>query len=317
LIALKFKPINQEHGMSEIIEKTFNVASPARLHVNNIRGSVEILSSEDGIIHVTATKQTHTGDVKNTSIEITQEDDGTIKTATHFPEAGWSWLFGSQPCEVDYTFKAPRLCSIQVNGVSNTVLIKGIEGDVSVNSVSGEISLQDLTGAVRTHTVSGETNGERISGSLCLDTVSGEGVVKDSHLTSIKGNSVSGEMQIWTSLAEGPYHFKSVSGDVRLSVPPTTHCSVELHSVSGNLVSAFPVSGFSSQHRSQTVNIQGGGVKISLHSVSGDLSLDCDGEMPPAPESASSTTSVARLVLLERVERGEMSVDEALVQLLS
>ncbi len=301
--------------MSENIEKTFSVASPARLSVSNIRGSVEIHPIEDCVIQVTAIKQPHTGDEKRTGIEINQEADGTVKAATCFPDGGWNWLFGSQPCEVDYVVRAPRQCSLKLNGVSNTVLAEGFEGAVCVNSVSGEITLHDLTGSVRIHTISGETDGDRIAGSLSLDTVSGDVALKESALSSIKANTVSGDMRIRTSLTEGPYDFKSVSGQVRLSVPPDTHCTGELHSVSGDLVSAFPVTGTSRQHGSQMVNVQGGGVKISLNSVSGDLSLDCDGEIPPAPVPLKTVSSEERRAVLERVERGELTVDEALAQL--
>ena len=301
--------------MSENIEKTFSVASPARLSVSNIRGSVEIHPGEGGVIQVTAIKQPHTGDEKRTGIEINQEADGTVKAATRFPDGGWNWLFGSQPCEVDYVVRAPRQCSLKLNGVSNTVLAEGFEGAVSVNSVSGEITLHDLTGSLRIHTVSGEADGERIAGSLSLDTVSGDVALKESALSSIKANTVSGDMRIRTSLTEGPYDFKSVSGQVRLSVPPDTHCTGELHSVSGDLVSAFPITGTSRQHGSQMVNVQGGGVKISLNSVSGDLSLDCDGEIPTAPEPLKTVSSEERRAVLERVERGELTVDEALAQL--
>jgi hypothetical protein len=122
-------------------------------------------------------------------------------------------------------------------------------------------------------------------------------------------------MRIHTSLAEGPYDFKSVSGQVRLTMPPDTHCTGELHSVSGDLVSAFPITGNSRHHGSQTVNVQGGGVKISLNSVSGDLTLDCDGKIPPTPEPLKTVSSEERLAVLERVERGEMTVDEALGKL--
>jgi len=301
--------------MPENIEKTFSVASPACLSVSNIRGSVEIHPGEEGVIHVIATKHPHTGDGKRTEMEITREADGSVKAATRFPDGGWNWLFGSQPCEVDYVVKAPRLCTLKLNGVSNAVLAEGFEGTVSVNSVSGEITLRDLTSSVRIHTVSGESDGERIVGSLDLDTVSGGVALKESTLSFVNANSVSGDMRINTPLSEGAYIFKSVSGDVHLSVPPGTHCTGELHSVSGNLVSAFPVTGCSRHHGSQMVNIQGGGVKIFLHSISGDLSLDCDGEIPPAAESLKTISSEERRAVLERVERGELTVDEALGQL--
>jgi hypothetical protein len=301
--------------MSETIEKTFNVSSPARLSISNICGSVEIRPGEEGVIQVTAVKKSNSGDDKRTEIVITQEAVGTVKAATRFPDGGWNWVFGSHPCEVDYVVKAPPLCSLKINGVSSTVMAEGFEGAFSVNSVSGEITLRRLTGPVQIHTVSGDADGERINGTLDLDTVSGDLALKESALSSIKANSVSGDVRIGTTLTEGPYNFKSVSGDLVLTVPADTHCTGELHSLSGDLVSAFPITGYSHHHGSQTVNVQGGGVKISLHSVSGDLSLDCDGEIPPAPEPAKTVSSEERRAVLERVERGELTVEQALGQL--
>jgi hypothetical protein len=301
--------------MSESIEKIFTVSAPARLCVKNIRGSVEISPGEENIIIVSAIKKNHTGDEKRTEIEITQEADGTVTAATRFPDGGWNWMFGSQPCEVDYVVKAPRLCSLKLNGVSNTVQVGGFEGDTSINSVSGEITLRDLKGPVRLHTVSGDADGDAITGSLELDTVSGDITLKESSLKAIRANSVSGDMLIATPLAEGPYNFKSVSGDVRLIVPADTRCTAELHSVSGDIVSEFPVTGLARQHGSQTVTVQGGGVRVSLHSVSGDLSLDCDGVIPPAAETIRNVSSENRRAVLERVDRGELTVEEALAQL--
>lgn len=301
--------------MSETIEKTISVSSPARLAIRNISGSVEIRPGEEGVIQVTAVKRPHSGDEKRTEIEISQEADGTVKAATRYPDGGWTWMFGSHPCDVDYVIKAPHLCSIRVNGVSNTVFAEGFDGEVNVNTVSGEITLKTIKGAIRIHTVSGDADGEHLSGTLEADTVSGDVLVKESTLGSIKGKTVSGDMRITTPLADGPYEFKSVSGDVRMRVPPETHCTGELHSLSGDLVSAFPTSGYSSSHRSQSVQVQGGGVKISLNSVSGDLSLECDGEIPPSPDAVKTVSSEERRAVLESVERGEMTVEQALGKL--
>ncbi len=209
--------------------------------------------------------------------------------------------------------KAPRECSLKLNGVSNTILAEGFESAVSVNSISGEITLHDLTGSVNIHTVSGEVYGEQITGSLKLDTVSGEVTLKESDLSSIKANTISGDIRMSTGLSAGPYDFKSVSGEVGLCMPPATHCTVELHSVSGDLVSAFPVAGYSHHLGSQTVNVHGGGVKIALCSVSGDLSLDCDGEIPPAPKLLKTISSEERRAVLESVDRGELLLSKPLV----
>ena len=191
----------------------------------------------------------------------------------------------------------------------------GFEGDFSFSLVSGDVRLQDLSGPTRIQTVSGDANGEHLSGKMEVETVSGDAHLDACTFPSIKAKTVSGDVRIQTALAEGPYDFHTVSGDVSLRVPPETHCTGELHSVSGDLASAFPVSSYARNHGWQTIAVQGGGVMVSLRSVSGDLSLDCDGPLPAVPEPAKPVSAEERRVVLERVERGELSVDDALGQL--
>jgi hypothetical protein len=46
----------------ETIEQTFQVPTPAKLKLENVRGSVVIQPAEDGLIRVTAVKHLKTGD---------------------------------------------------------------------------------------------------------------------------------------------------------------------------------------------------------------------------------------------------------------
>lgn len=278
--------------MSEMVEKNFKVASPANLNLSNIRGSVEILPGEEGMIYITATKDANSGDAKRTEIEFSQEADGTVKVATRFPEGAWSWLFGSFPCRVDYVVKAPRKCSLKINGVSCETLAEGFEGEFSfqtvsggmtlrslsgqikVNTVSGNLELAELIGDLNLKTISGKVTGKRIRGSVHLDTVSGKVSLDESNLNFVEASTVSGGMRYQTAFGEGPYRFNSVSGDVAFLVPPETRCSAELRTISGRLSTKIPATSTSRQNGSQTVEIQGGGVKVLLRSVSGNLSLE-------------------------------------------
>jgi DUF4097 and DUF4098 domain-containing protein YvlB len=277
--------------MSEIIEKTFIVTSPAHLNLSNIRGSVEIRPGEDGIVLVTATKDANSGDANRTEIELSQDPDGTIKVATRFPEGAWSWLFGSFPCRVDYVVQAPRNCFLKVNTVSSEIIARGFEGEfsfhsvsgemtlrelsgpVKVNTVSGEVELAELTGGLRMTTVSGKVSGKRIRGAVQMNTISGKISLEESSLPSVDATTVSGGMVYQTAFSEGPYRFNSVSGDVELLVPPETHCSAELHAISGKLFTKLPATSITRQNGNQTVEVQGGGVRVYLSSVSGNLSL--------------------------------------------
>jgi DUF4097 and DUF4098 domain-containing protein YvlB len=277
--------------MSEVIEKTFAVAVPARLNLNTIRGSVVIRAGEEGVIHVTASKEPSRGDARGTEIELAQEADATVKVATHFPEGAWSWLLGSFPCAVDYVVQVPTDCALTVNGVSSSLEAEGLKGEfsfqsvsggirlhslggqVKVNIVSGAVELVEITGSLRLNTVSGKVFGKRIRGPVHLATVSGEVVLEEASLDSIEASTVSGGMRYQTALGAGPYRFNSVSGNVVFVVPPETCCSAEIRSISGKLTTKLPATTGTSQSGNQSIEIQGGGVRVSLQSVSGNLSI--------------------------------------------
>ena len=298
--------------MAEEMEKQFNVGSRANLSVSNIRGSVEIRSGEAGLIQVKAVKRSNSGDENRTEIEIAQETDGSVRVVTHFPDVSWNWLGGVQPCEVDYEITAPPTCSLTLKGVSNSVHAEGFEAAVSVVSVSGEIYLRNIKGSTRIKTVSGDAKAELISGALILDTVSADMEIKESAMASIEANSVSGDLRIHTTLAQGPYMFNSVSGDVCLIVPPESRFTANLSSLSGDLMPAFPITCGSHKFGSQMVQIQGGGVIVTMHSVSGDLTFDRDGDAAFVQQPVATDSMEARRAVLERLDRGEMTVAEVL-----
>lgn len=275
----------------EILEKTFSVSGSPRLVLGNIRGSVDIRPGADGVIMVKAEKLVTSGDANATTIEMTQEADGMIRVKTRFSEPWLGWLFGSRPCKVNYTVTAPRNCALEVSGVSNELFVEGFEADasfktvsgemtvrglkgsLSFDSVSGEMWLSDLTGNLHLNTVSGGVNGKHLAGTLSLNTVSGEVDFDQSTLQSVNATTVSGGMELETALGDGPYKFDSVSGDLTMKLPADVRCTAELRTVSGDLSIRLPASSISRQRGRQVTEVQGGGVKVFLKSVSGNMQL--------------------------------------------
>jgi hypothetical protein len=300
----------------ETTQKSFQVSSPARLDLSNIRGSVDIRPGEDDLFQVTAIKHTDSGDAGNTQIEVSQAANRNVTVATHFPDGWWLWLLGSKPCRVDYVVKMPRNSTLRVRGVSNTVLVDGFSGDFDFQTVSGDLTLQNLTGPLQLKTVSGKIFARNLTGKLNLTTVSGDMEARESQLSAVQASTTNGNLGFQTALLEGPYRFNSVSGNVALVLPPEARCSAEIQSVSGKIATALPVSTRSLGHGRQVVDLQGGGALVTVQSVSGNLRLSSTGDaqstgnVPPAK-------AVDRRVILERLERGEIKPDEALAQMRS
>jgi hypothetical protein len=314
----------------ETIERRFTVTGPARLKVSNIRGAVDVQPGEDGIVSVVAVKYTDSGDAGRTEVEIVQAEDGSVRAKTHFTK-GWWWLFDwRQPCKVDYTIRVPRSSAVRVRGVSSEASVQGIEGEFDVKSVSGALRLQDLTGRVRAHSVSGAISGEKLDGPADLDTVSGKIRLTGSNLPAVEASSVSGDIVLETPLGEGPYRFKTVSGDVELIVPAESRCTIETSTVSGRFQTTMPLTRSWHDARRHGAEVQGGGTLVSLNSVSGDLRVTAGpGEAAPAPTAAAGAPpaptaepatpgqpgGTARRAILERIARGEITAEQGVIEL--
>ena len=84
---------------------------------------------------------------------------------------------------------------------------------------------------------------------------------------------MSGDLLLETPLGEGPYRFKTMSGDVRLVLPPETGCSIGFSSMSGRLKTSLPVVRSQRQRRHWHAELQGGGPEVRFNSMSGSLSV--------------------------------------------
>jgi len=311
----------------ETIEKTFQVTAPARLIISNVRGSVTIQSGEAGQIEVKAIKH---GNFENGSnvIEITQDTDGSVRVETRSNDSLFGFL--SHPPKVEYNLRVPQGIHLEASCVSSTLNVSDLEGVFRLKTISGDVELAHLTGPIKLSAVSGDISGSHMAGVLELGTVSGRVRLVESNFPNADASTVSGDLILQTPVAEGPYHFSSVSGSVRLLVPPDTHCNAELNSVSGTIRSSLPATTTHMGHGLKVTQVGSGGTAVRLKSVSGSLSFEVEGvpasnvlvtsanpaaPVPPIPPASPATSSPAPLStaeILQRIERGEMSVDEAI-----
>lgn len=307
----------------EIIENQFQIGENPHFSLGNIRGSVEILPGEAGVIRVTAIKHLESGDPQNTEIIMTQAENGNVSVETRYMEPGLWFLFWRRPCKVDYKVRLPKSCGLRLSGVSNSGAVQGIEGEIKIRSVSGRLTLKELDGNLNISTVSGPVSGENFSGEMRLKTVSGRVIVADSHLVKIEGSTVSGPVDIQTDLIKGPYRFHSVSGNIRLSIPAETGCRVHSHSISGSMYSPGPH--IRSIKGTQEIGVSGGGAEVFFDSVSGDFSLAVmeearssalpEVDMSPQPGNPGAPVNAPEVDIhqvLERIANGELSAEEGL-----
>lgn len=303
----------------EIIERTFSVTLPARLKVSNIRGSVKIHTSETDQITVKAVKDVDSGDATETEIKIDQAPDGLVRVETDYHQRITFW--NHKPCRVHYSIGVPRQCSLAMEVVAADAEVEGMEGAVRIHSVSGNVTSSDLTGSLDLRTISGDLLGESLRGPLDLDTVSGNIRLHDSQIESVHGKTVSGDIEAAFQPGNGPFEFRSVSGNVTLKVPAGAGYSASLSTQSGQLRTNGGGKAKDWGRGRYQADYFGGGRRITMRSVSGDLALrfvDEAGEpvqVEPSQAAPASAPGVNVSEILNQIESGELSVEEALKRL--
>ncbi len=271
----------------ETIEKTFQVTAPARLIISNIRGSVTIQPGEPNAIEVKAVKHGSFDNERN-KVEMTQDADGSVRVETRSNEALFGFL--SYPPKVDYTVRVPQGIHLEASCISSSLTVGDLEGVFKLKTISGDVVIKKLSGPLKIGAVSGDITGSQLVGVLDLNTVSGGVHLTESNFPSADGSTVSGNLLLQTPIADGPYHFSSVSGSVRMLVPAETRCNVELNSVSGSIRSSLPASATRMGHGLKVTQVQGGGTAVRLKSVSGGVSIETEG-MPANPVSTTGSAA--------------------------
>jgi hypothetical protein len=334
----------------ETIEQKFTVSAPARLSIENISGSVVVRGSEaldDQVVSIQAVKRGIACSPERTRVEIRQESESEISIRTRYDEMDLlpSFFGFNRPCSVDYHIQVPHQTSLEVDCISATIFVEGLEGQVRLKSVSGEISVHSLTGEMRLNTVSGDVVGHALNGPLRVETVSGEVRISGSRLPSMEGNSVSGSFTVETPLLQGPYRYKTISGSVQMLVDAITPCTIDLSSLSGKLDTNLPSTHAKLSQGRKHLEVMGGGTPVFLSSTSGTIRVSfpeqeraASIEAPPAgyripvvpgePAEGAGNDSepmkqspeepvLSNQEILDKIERGELTVEEALHMLRS
>ena len=198
---------------------------------------------------------------------------------------------------------------VAVETASGDMEVSGVIGSVSLAASSGDISVLRLSGqSFKATTQSGDIDASYLTVPVVqIETVSGdvsvdEGVGRVLRVRSVSGD-ISGENSVWDeeihldtvsgslrlapkeSLTGGSVTLSTVSGDVSLTLPPKTNGALDFRTKSGEVKGAFrggegaekTVAGSGMVTLAESVGT-GTGAKISLSSVSGDLSVEQTGE---------------------------------------
>ncbi len=255
------------------------------LQVRLIAGTVAVMATADRPSVVVS-------DISGRPLQVGY-DSGTLTIA--YETLSWErlldWLKPLHDSAA-ITVTVPAECPIQLGVVSASAVVCGLNSGASVKGVSGEITLDGVTGQVQADTISGALEGRDVDGAVRFKSVSGDLTLADGSLTLLEADNVNGQIAADVSLAAaGAMRISTIAGDVTLRLPADRDTRVRLHSTAGNVRSEFDSLRTTISPGSHTVsgNVGGGSGRVSVNSVSGDVTL-----LRRAPRRTTARTETSR-----------------------
>ncbi len=197
---------------------------------------------------------------------------------------------------VDYEVSVPVETAIRAHTGSGDQVIEGIKGNIDLQSGSGDLKLARLTGEMRFQTGSGNVRGRELAGPAKVKAGSGNIEIEERAAGDVDIRTGSGNIKVrginggfhaeagsgdihGEGLPKNMWNVRTGSGNVNLRVPQDAAFDVDVSSSSGNVTLGHAVvttvQGRVQESRKSVVGkVRGGGPVVSVHTGSGNISVD-------------------------------------------
>jgi lia operon protein LiaG len=187
-------------------------------------------------------------------------------------------FFGSYSLNSKIDIYLPKDYSknLSVSSVSADILLSDKKFvNLEAATTSGDIKLSNITvDSLNAKTVSGDMSGSNItSNKFIADAVSGK-IDFDNFEGVTKASTISGNIAIKYTKLIGNIDAHSTSGDIRFGLPDNSSFNLDSSSTSGDINSRFSLDNTSSGKRTLSGSYGNGNNKLSIHTTSGDITLN-------------------------------------------
>lgn len=337
--------------MGQEINELFDTPEGCDLVVENVEGKIEVMGWDKPQTQVTAVKHSDRPEIEISQdgrkvIARTRLEEGPLGFLNWFAGGRGNGavdytIYVPHNSNVQVKHVNGPTSVVQINGnfdlhgVDGPTQVSQLGGDIHIHTVNGPVTAEALQGSARLNAVNGKLKIENSTlQSLTSETVNGEICVQAA------------------LNPEGRYHFKTVNGSCRLNVQPDFRARVSANGINLNVKTSLPTQSLEKQFgRWQGLIGSGDGptAEITFSTVNGSLRIN-NGEQevgeftppvaptpptpprppaPPAPPQAPERPGSEPVVVkveganrpdgpktkaqvLEMIERGEISVGEAL-----
>ncbi|MGN5637390.1 DUF4097 family beta strand repeat-containing protein [Streptomyces sp. AC154] len=259
-----------------IVNGTVNVVGTdeptARLEVTGIEGPPLIVTQKDGVL------------------TVTYEDLAWQGLLKWFDRKGWHR-------HAAVSLAVPAGSAVEVGVVGAGAFVSGIRGRTDVRGVTGDTTLVGLAGPVGAETVSGNVEAQAVTGDLRFHSVSGDLTVVEGAGTSVRAESVSGDMVLDLDPNGKPTDIRltTVSGEVAIRLPHPADAKVEANTASGSVSNGFEDLRVNGQWGSKRITgtLGSGTGTLKATTVSGSIALL---RRPPVEDDAHDAEPTGKVL---------------------
>ncbi len=307
LLALLAAPASQAKEYRYQYQRIVDTKGSVDVDLSYLAGNLVVTASPDNRLIIDAVKRIDAvsmdeAEIAADHIEIRLEQQGQrITVGTHYLRISnrspnfWQKVLGRGSDEswgeVDYQIQIPDGSKLTARSTTGRITATHLRGDLAIISSAANIELSSIEGAVSIENSSGSTKGELLygpvsvrqpMGSIDLSWVEGDVKVKTTTATvtvrqergALDIMTTTGSIDVQTNLdSQRDCFIESESGNIKLSLPELASGTLSAVSKAGEIKTEIPIA-ISSMSKQKLVGDFGeGGTRISLNSISGDVTV--------------------------------------------
>ncbi|MEU2433800.1 DUF4097 family beta strand repeat-containing protein [Streptomyces sp. NPDC007861] len=275
-------------------DSTWTVAEPRKLtfddavtslQVRVVNGTVNVVGTDESSARLEITE------IEGPPLVVTQSGATLTVAYEDVPWKGFLKLLDRKGWHRSavVSLAVPSGATVEVGAVSAGAVVSGIRGRTDVRGVSGDTTLVGLSGRVSAETVSGNLEAQAVTGDLRFSSVSGDLTVIDGAGSSVRADTVSGDMVIDLDGTPTDIRVTSVSGEVAIRLPHPADAKVEANTASGAVSNAFEDLRVGGQWGAKKITgtLGAGNGTLRATTVSGSIALL---RRPPAEDERYNAT---------------------------
>ncbi len=253
---VSFRDRNNFKGNSIDEVKTFDIDQLKEIYIHSVSSDVSVFSTDEENIKIHFYGRSALKSEKALPKLITNLEGRKLKIEIEYPKVIFYWAAAADVL-LDIYIPRDYRDNVIIDAVSAEVDISNLDiNNFQCKTVSGDLKIKSLG-----------------SDNLTLKTTSGDVNIMD-FTGNLKADSVSGDIDVRCRVFDNNIDIKTISGKVEIGLPQNAEFYLKTNTVSGEVVTKFPITIISFNKMNQLEGTVGmGDNSIIIDTVSGDIHI--------------------------------------------